>query len=82
LEIAEKIKKSTVVVTDNDGDLTALEKKYANFIGSNKKSFINICYDKTIDSGALDSFNYNTLEPKLLKANNLQTMNTLLNQQF
>ena len=45
------------------------------------KSFIKICFDETIDIGELiigkSSFNYNTLEPKLLKENSLQKMNTI-----
>ena len=37
LEIAEKINKLVVVVTDNDGDLEALKKKYVDYLGKNKK---------------------------------------------
>jgi putative ATP-dependent endonuclease of OLD family len=79
LEIAEKIKKTVVVLTDNDGDIDALKEKYENYLGNNKKDFIKICFDKTVDSGGLkigeSSFNYNTLEPKILKANNLEKLN-------
>jgi len=82
LEIAEKIKKTVVVLTDNDGDIDALKKKYENYLGNNKKDFIKICFDETADSGDLkigeSSFNYNTLEPKILKANNLEKLNTIL----
>jgi putative ATP-dependent endonuclease of the OLD family len=82
LEIAEKIKKPTIVVTDNDGDVIALKKKYVNYLDQNKKSFIKICFDEEIDTGDLDTngkkFNYNTLEPKLLKANGLKRINKIL----
>ena len=82
LEIAEKIKKTVVVLTDNDGDIDALKKKYENYLGNNKKDFIKICFDETVDSGDLkigeSSFNYNTLEPKILKANNLEKLNAIL----
>ena len=82
LEIAEKIKKPTVVLTDNDGEVDALKKKYENYLGSKKKAFIKICFDETVDRGDLiiggSSFNYNTLEPKILKANDLQKLNTIL----
>jgi len=82
LEIAEKIKKTVVVLTDNDGDIDALKKKYENYLGNNKKDFIKICFDETADSGDLkigeSSFNYNTLEPKILKANNLEKLNAIL----
>mgnify|MGYP003588185789 CR=1 FL=1 len=77
LEIAEKISKPVVVVTDNDGDLEAIKKKYENYLNDNKKDFINICFDETIDSGDLNSFNYNTLEPKLLKENSIDLFNKI-----
>lgn len=82
LEIAEIIEQPVTVVTDNDGDIVALEKKYSNFIGKNLKSFIKICYDKNVDKGVMASFNYNTLEPKILKVNNLQTINKILEKEY
>ena len=82
LEVAEKIKKSVAVVTDNDGDIEALKKKYENYLSPNAKAHIKICFDEVIDDGTLEikgkKFNYNTLEPKILKANNLTTLNTIL----
>jgi putative ATP-dependent endonuclease of the OLD family len=86
LEIAEKINKPVVVLTDNDGDVVALKKKYENYLGNNVKTFIKICFDEIIDSGNLKigeaSFNYNTLEPKLLKVNSLQKFNAVLGTSF
>ena len=86
LEIAEKLSKHVVVVTDNDGDVRALEKKYHEYIGATAKDYINICYDTVIDTGALEisgsNFNYNTLEPKLLKENGLENMNTILGSSY
>lgn len=81
LEIAEKINKPTIVLTDTDWSLEALEDKYADYIGDNKKDNILISYDIEIDNGDLEingkPFNYNTLEPKLLKANNLDLFNQI-----
>ncbi len=82
LEIAEKLNKKAAVVTDNDGDIDALNKKYELYIGENAKENIKICFDDVIDSGEIPEFNFNTLEPKLLKANGLQKMNTLLNKKY
>lgn len=82
LEVAEKINKSVVVVTDNDGNIEALKKKYANYLGHNSKDFIKICYDEVIDFGELEKFNYNTLEPKLLKANNITLLNDILGTSY
>lgn len=75
LEIAEKINKRVDVVTDNDGKLEALKKKYANYLGDNKKDNINILFDETVGAGNLVDFNYNTLEPKILDANNREILN-------
>ena len=88
LEIAEKIKKPVTVVTDNDGDVDAIKEKYKNYIGNNKKNFIKICFDETEDTGDLKigknnrAFNYNTLEPKFLKANGLKKLNTVLGTDY
>ena len=82
LEIAERIDKSVVVATDNDGDVDALKSKYAEYLGANAKANIRICFDDTVDAGPLmiggKPFNYNTLEPKLVKENDLPTLNKIL----
>lgn len=88
LEIAQFLNIPVKVVTDNDGDIGALEKKYANYIGKNKKDNIEICYDYTEHTGDLTigkkskPFNYNTLEPLLLNANNLETLNSIFDTDY
>ncbi len=86
LEIAEKLKKPVVVVTDNDGNVGALKKKYGNYIGNNAKPHIKICFDETEDGGDLEiggkKFNYNTLEPKLVKANSVAIMNEIFDTSY
>lgn len=82
IEIADRLQKKVAIATDNDGDVDALKKKYKDYIGVNAKPNISICYDDVIDSGALDDFNYNTLEPKLLKANGLSLINKVLETNF
>ena len=62
LELAVKIEKPVVVVTDNDGDFHKnIEKKYIDYC---EKPFIKICADKNND--------YPTLEPQFVKANKEQ----------
>lgn len=84
LEIAEKINKPVAVVTDNDGDIDSVKEKYKDYLGDNKKDFIDICFDETEDTGDLKigknkkPFNYNTLEPKILKSNDLEKINKIL----
>jgi putative ATP-dependent endonuclease of the OLD family len=86
LEIAEKINQPVVVITDNDGDVAAIKKKYENYLDNSKKDFIDISYDDEVDSGALEingkKFNYNTLEPKLVKANSLDVFNKILGTDY
>jgi putative ATP-dependent endonuclease of OLD family len=81
LEIASKINKLTTVVTDNDGNVDALKRKYTRYLGDNVKDNILISFDDSIDTGPLKikdkAFNYNTLEPKMLKANSLAKLNTV-----
>lgn len=86
LEIADCIKIKTAVVTDNDGDMEAIEKKYAKYRGENQKDYVKICVDSEVDSGDLkigeSVYNYNTLEPKLLKSNGLKKMNKILGTKY
>lgn len=88
LELADSLEKETIVVTDNDGDIEALENKYENYIGKNKKKYVKICYDKAthINQGELKSkngnFNYDTLEPCMVRANDLKTLNIVLGKNF
>lgn len=83
LEIAKMLNLNVTVVTDNDGDIQALKKKYKDYEGC---SNIKICYDETIDPGDLlidgKKYNYNTLEPKLLKENSLKKFNEIFETTF
>jgi predicted ATP-dependent endonuclease of OLD family len=71
LEIAALLDLQTDVVTDNDGDIEALKKKYDGYLG---KSRIKIRYD--------DDENCKTLEPQLLKANGRLTINAIIGKDF
>lgn len=86
LEIAKKIKKPVAVVTDNDGKPEGLQSKYADYLGTDVANHILICFDKTVDTGALEvdgkKFNYNTLEPKMVKANSLDVINKVLGTSY
>jgi len=85
LEIAEKLKKSVAVVTDNDGNVDALRKKYERYFGAEDKKHIRICFDDAIDTRKEidgESFNFNTLEPRMLAANGRDMMNAILGTAF
>jgi len=84
LEIADKLNKRIIVLTDNDGDLSALEKKYEKYIKNNKKENIDILYDDKVHPycGEIKKFNNDTLEPCLLRANGLEKMNSILEKKY
>jgi putative ATP-dependent endonuclease of OLD family len=86
LEVAEKMGKEVSVVTDNDGNPDMIRRKYNNYLGTNGKPNIKICFDPIIDAGNLNingkPFNYNTLEPKLLKSNGIEKTNRILGTTF
>lgn len=80
LEIAKKLSKKVIVITDNDGDIDSLKKKYEDFIDDEN---ISIYYDKEInEEEGLKNFNYNTLEPNMLKANNLDVLNEIFETEY
>ncbi len=82
LEIAKHLNKNVTVITDNDGDVEAVNSKYSDFLTPD--SNIKICFDDIMDipENAVANFNYNTLEPKILKANSLEVLNRILNKSF
>lgn len=86
LEIAVLLNKPVIVVTDNDGDVEAVKRKYSDYLGDNAKEDIKICFDPILDEGDLligkNPFNYNTLEPKLLKVNELSKFNTIFGTEY
>ena len=86
LEIAEKISKDVVVVTDNDGDVDAVKEKYHKYLGENGKKNIKICFDEKVrepENGDLPpGFNYNTLEPNLLRKNGRKKLNKVFGKSY
>jgi len=82
LEIAERIKKPTVVVIDNDGDPEAVKKKFERYLNNPGFDFVSFSFDSTVDADTLEfrgkPFNYNTLEPKLVKANSFDLIQKIL----
>jgi putative ATP-dependent endonuclease of OLD family len=83
LEISEKLQIPTVIVTDNDGNIQALEKKYVEYLSGSKYPWIYISYDKCDHTeGTLVNYNYNTLENLILTSNNLHLLNSILEKNY
>ncbi len=73
LEIGEQLSLDIRVVTDNDGDIESLKKKYKGYL-EGQVGKIRIFYD--------DDERYPTLEDQMLKANPLKILNGVLNKNF
>jgi putative ATP-dependent endonuclease of OLD family len=73
LEIAVLLGSDVRVVTDNDGDVLALQEKYADYLTA-VHPHIKICYDNNVDCP--------TLEPQLLKANSRDMLNAILGKAY
>lgn len=71
-EIAKILDKRTAIVTDNDGKTSTLDTKYKEY--KIDKSKIKAFYD--------DDDTHPTLEPQLLKYNNITTVNKILDQKY
>jgi putative ATP-dependent endonuclease of the OLD family len=74
LEIGKLLKLHIRVVTDNDGDVDRLKKKYADYLDEEKAGNIKICYDN--DEAC------KTLEHQLLKANSFNVLKRVLDKDF
>ncbi len=85
LEIAKQLRLHTTVVTDNDGNIEALKKKYADY---SNIPCIKIYYSENVikhnDTGINPDVvpNLNTLEPEILRANSLNKLNSVLGKDF
>ena len=83
LEIAGKLELNVCVITDNDGDIAALKRKYQAYVNS---QHIKICYDMNINTSPVKiggkEYNCNTLEPNLLKANSLDVICKAISKSF
>ena len=93
-ELAETMGKPVVAVTDNDGDLESVERKYEGYRALGDKSIapesavaypsdIAVSFPRHIlPKGDIDNYSYNTLEPELFDANNLEGVNQILGKSF
>lgn len=86
LEIAKLTKTIVRIVTDNDGHPERVIEKYKDY----QYDHIKVCCDYTVDDGDLQigtgdkakKFNYNTLEPKLLKENSAKLFGEIFGKKF
>lgn len=86
LEIAKSLRIPVAVVTDNDGAPCRVAEKFSDFTDCDN---IQVFFDEVIDNAETlscnrevipDGFNFNTLEPKILKENSICTLNIIFNK--
>lgn len=84
LEIAKLLELRVSVITDNDGDIEALNKKYSDYLGDNHCENINICFDSRTHeyNGELQDYNNDTLEPCICRVNSIDVLNSVLNKSY
>lgn len=84
LEIAKILELRVSVITDNDGNIEALNKKYSDYLGDNCCRNIKICFDDSVCEydGSLKNYNYNTLEPNIYRSNSMSILNEVLNKSY
>lgn len=86
MEIAKSLNLKICIVRDNDGRVASIKAGYAEHIVAGSQN-IKLCMDEVEDGGDLKNdngtpYNYNTLEPKIVKENSLENMNKVLDTKF
>lgn len=82
LEIGKKLLLRMAVITDNDGSIESLQEKYSEYLECPN---IIICYDHNVDERNEVNgkrFNFNTLEPVLLRYNSLEILNSVFGTNY
>ncbi|WP_346678582.1 AAA family ATPase [uncultured Brachyspira sp.] len=87
LELSKNLNKKIIMITDNDGKPEKLKEKYKIYIDNPN---IKICYEEKVNNksdfdlpeGDNDIKNIDTLEPNLLKVNNIELFNKIFDTKF
>ena len=89
-ELAKAMGKPVVAITDNDGDLKSIRRKYEGYLilgtedtSSGLTDRIAVSFpQRLLKKGEIDSYSYNTLEPELFEVNTLEGVNLILGRSF
>lgn len=93
-ELAKAMGRSVVAITDNDGDMEAVRKKYKDYyilgngtaISENSSLYsdsIAVSFPQRIlQKGEIENYSYNTLEPELFETNGLDEINQIMGKSF
>ncbi|WP_164978133.1 ATP-dependent nuclease [Trueperella pyogenes] len=82
LEVAKTIGKRTIAVTDNDGDIAALERKYRGYphVSSAQSNNLQVVSyaNRLLESGEAKGVNYNTLEAEVYESADRVTLSEIV----
>ena len=86
LELASKLGVKTAVITDNDGDISAIKRKYSDYLDDKKQPSIHIFYSATeyddVNISKDKVPNQNTLEPCIVFSNELAVLQNVFGDKF
>lgn len=86
LEVAKVIGKKAIAMTDNDGDLTALEKKYQGYphVSVAQEGDLQVVSyaNRLLRIGKEEKVNYNTLEAEIFESAGIDALSRVLGKSF
>ncbi|WP_321403483.1 AAA family ATPase [Maridesulfovibrio sp.] len=83
MELAGKIDKKVAALRDNDGNIESIRENNEEYLEDKNERQV-LFYDLVVHEyeGALPKYNYNTLEPCLLRSNNIRVLNSIFGTDY
>lgn len=86
LEVAEVINKRVIAMTDNDGNIGALEKKYQGYkhvtLAQEDEMQVVSYAKRLLKKGSMEGINYNTLEAEMYESVGAEMLSKILGKEF
>lgn len=86
LEVAEVINKRVIAMTDNDGNIGALEKKYQGYkyvtLAQEDELQVVSYANRLLEKGSMEGINYNTLEAEMYESIGAEMLSKILGKEF
>lgn len=86
LEVAEVINKRVIAMTDNDGNIGALEKKYQGYkyvtLAQEDELQVVSYANRLLEKGSMEGINYNTLEAEMYESIGAEMLSKILIKEF
>ena len=86
LEVADVINKRVIAMTDNDGNIGALEKKYQGYkyvtLAQEDELQVVSYANRLLEKGSMEGINYNTLEAEMYESVGAEMLSKILGKEF